>query len=162
MKYVLTFTLNGLPVDVLVKPTDTLLDVLREKLDVLSPKRGCDEGDCGACTVLLDDEPVRGCLTIALTVAGKEVTTLEGLTKSGELHPIQQSFHDHYAAQCGFCTPGMIISVKALLDHNPKPDRQEIVAALAGNLCRCGTYHEAVEAVEAIVRGGEYQGKPQG
>ncbi len=161
MKYTLTFTLNGLPVDVLAKPTDTLLDVLREKLDVVSPKRGCDEGDCGACTVILDGEAVRACLTMALTVEGRSVTTLEGLSKKGELHPIQRAFHDHYAAQCGFCAPGMIMSAKALLDHNPQPNRQEIVAALAGNLCRCGTYHEAVEAVEAVVRG-EYQGKAEG
>ena len=162
MKYTLAFTLNGQPFDVLVKPTDTLLDVLREKLDVLSPKRGCDEGDCGACTVLLNGEAVRACLTIAMTVAGKEVTTLEGLSKDGKLHPIQQAFHDHYASQCGFCTPGMIMSAKALLDHNPKPNRQEIVAALAGNLCRCGTYHEAVEAVESVVQSGQSQGDTQG
>ncbi len=150
MKYALSFILNGLPVDVLVKPTETLLDVLREKLGVVSPKRGCDTGDCGACTVLLGGEPVRSCLTIALTVAGKTVETVEALSRDGKLHPLQQSFHEHYAAQCGFCTPGMLMSAKALLDRNPKPTREEIVEAISGNLCRCGAYEEIVEAIAAV------------
>ena len=153
MKYTLSFILNGLPVDVLVKPTDTLLDVLREKLGVVSPKRGCDTGDCGACTVSLEGEPVRSCLTIALTVAGKTVETVEGLSQNGKLHPLQQAFHEHYAAQCGFCTPGMLLSAKALLDKNPKPTREEIVEAISGNLCRCGAYEEIVEAIAAVARG---------
>jgi carbon-monoxide dehydrogenase small subunit len=153
MKYTLSFILNGLPADVLVKPTDTLLDVLREKLGVVSPKRGCDTGDCGACTVLLDGEPVRACLTIALTVAGRAVETVEGLSKDGKLHPLQQSFHEHYAAQCGFCTPGMLMSAKALLDKNPQPTREEIVEAISGNLCRCGAYQEIVEAIAAVASG---------
>jgi len=159
MKYALSFILNGLPADVLVKPTDTLLDVLREKLGVVSPKRGCDTGDCGACTVLLEGEPVRSCLTIALTVAGKAVETVEGLNMDGKLHPLQQSFHEHYAAQCGFCTPGMLMSAKALLDKNPKPTREEIVEAISGNLCRCGAYEEIVEAIAAVASG---RGKEQG
>jgi carbon-monoxide dehydrogenase small subunit len=153
MKYSLSFILNGLPADVLVKPTDTLLDVLREKLGVVSPKRGCDTGDCGACTVLLEGEPIRACLTIALTVAGKTVETIEGLITGGKLHPLQQSFHEHYAAQCGFCTPGMLMSAKALLDKNPKPTREEIVEAISGNLCRCGAYEEIVEAIAAVTSG---------
>jgi carbon-monoxide dehydrogenase small subunit len=153
MKYSLSFILNGLPADVLVKPTDTLLDVLREKLGVVSPKRGCDTGDCGACTVLLEGEPIRSCLTIALTVAGKAVETVGGLSKDGKLHPLQQSFHEHYAAQCGFCTPGMLMSAKALLDKNPKPTREEIVQAISGNLCRCGAYQEIVEAIAAVASG---------
>jgi aerobic carbon-monoxide dehydrogenase small subunit len=159
MKYVLSFVLNGLPAEVLVKPTDTLLDVLREKLGVVSPKRGCDTGDCGACTVLLEGEPVRSCLTIALTVAGKTVETIEGLSPDGKLHPLQQSFHEHYAAQCGFCTPGMLMSAKALLDKNPKPTREEIVEAMSGNLCRCGAYEEIVEAIASVADG---RGKEQG
>jgi carbon-monoxide dehydrogenase small subunit len=159
MKYALSFILNDLPADVLVKPTDTLLDVLREKLGVVSPKRGCDTGDCGACTVLLEGEPVRSCLTIALTVAGKAVETVEGLSQDGKLHPLQQSFHEHYAAQCGFCTPGMLMSAKALLDKNPKPTREEIVEAISGNLCRCGAYEEIVEAIAAVASG---RGKEQG
>jgi len=156
MKYPLSFTLNGFPVDALVKPTDTLLDVLREKLGVVSVKRGCDTGDCGACAVLLNGEPVRSCLTIALTAAGKAVETVEGISQDGKLHPLQQSFHEHYAAQCGFCTPGMLMSAKALLDKNPKPTRQEIVEAISGTLCRCGAYQEIVEAIEAVAHG---QGK---
>lgn len=154
MKYTLSFTLNGDPVDVLVKPTDTLLDVLRENLNVTSPKRGCDSGDCGACTVFLDDEPILSCLTIALTVTGRDIKTIESFTsKDGELHPLQQSFHEHYAAQCGFCTPGMLVASKALVDTNPNPTRDEIVEAISGNICRCGTYHEVIEAIQAFAGG---------
>jgi carbon-monoxide dehydrogenase small subunit len=153
MKYVLSFNLNGLPVDTLVKATDTLLDVLREKLNVVSAKRGCDNGDCGACTVLVNGEPVRACLTIGLTVAGKNVQTVEGLQRDGKLHPLQQAFHEHYAAQCGFCTPGMLMSAKALLDKNPKPTREQIVEGISGNLCRCGAYVEIVEAIQAVAAG---------
>jgi carbon-monoxide dehydrogenase small subunit len=153
MKYPLSFNLNGSPVDVLVKATDTLLDVLREKLGVVSPKRGCDTGECGTCTILLDGEPVRACLTIALTVEGKKAETLEGLTQDGKMHPLQEAFHEHYAAQCGFCTPGMVMSAKALLDKKPKPARGEIVEAISGNLCRCGCYNEIVEAIEAVAHG---------
>jgi carbon-monoxide dehydrogenase small subunit len=151
MRYPLSFTLNGLPVEVLVKPTDTLLDVLREKLGMVSAKRGCDTGDCGACTILLNGEAFLACLTIALTVSGKAVTTVEGLIKDGKLHPLQQSFHEHYAAQCGFCTPGMIMSAKALLDKNPKPTRKEIMMNMS-SLCRCGAYMEIIEAIEAVAQ----------
>jgi carbon-monoxide dehydrogenase small subunit len=160
MKYTLSFILNGDAVDALVKPTETLLDLLREKLGVVSVKRGCDTGDCGACTVLLDGEPVRSCLTIALTVAGRRVETLEGLIVDGRLHPLQTSFHEHYAAQCGFCTPGMIMASKALLDKKPNPTREEIVTAVSGNLCRCGGYREIVEAVEAVASGNHGEMKP--
>ncbi|UCG12845.1 MAG: (2Fe-2S)-binding protein [Deltaproteobacteria bacterium] len=154
MKYTLSFTLNGDPVDVLVKPTDTLLDVLRENLNVTSPKRGCDSGDCGACTVFLDGEPILSCLAIALTVAGRDIKTIESFTsKDGEMHPLQQSFHESYAAQCGFCTPGMLVSSKALLDKNPEPTRDEIVEAISGNICRCGTYHEVIEAIQVFASG---------
>jgi aerobic carbon-monoxide dehydrogenase small subunit len=153
MRYPLTFYLNGLPVEAMAKATDTLLDVLREKLGVVSPKRGCDTGECGTCTVILDGEPVRACLTIALTVEGKKVETLEGLTQDGKMHPLQEAFHEHYAAQCGFCTPGMVMSAKALLDKKAKPSREEIVDAISGNLCRCGCYNEIVEAVEAVAHG---------
>ena len=154
MKYRLSFTINGETVDVLVKPTETLLDILRENLHVMSPKRGCDTGDCGTCTVLIDGEPILSCLTIALTVAGKDVKTVESfISKEGQLHPLQQSFHEHYAAQCGFCTPGMLISSKALLDKNPEPSKEEIVEAISGHICRCGTYHEVIEAVQAVAKG---------
>ncbi len=154
MKYTLSFTLNGGVVDVLVKPTDTLLDVLREKLRVMSPKKGCDTGDCGACTVLLNGKPVRSCLTIAMTVAGKDVETIESfISKEGKLHPLQKAFHEHGAAQCGFCTPGMLISAKALMVANPQPTRDEIVEAISGNLCRCGTYYEVIEAIQSAATG---------
>ena len=153
MKQILSFVLNGSPVDVIATPTETLLDVLREKLGVTGPKRGCDDGDCGTCTVLIDGEPVRSCLTIALTVAGKEVLTVEGLSADGELHPLQKAFHEHGAFQCGFCTPGMLMSAKALLDENPNPSRDEIRIYMSGNLCRCGSYEEVVEAIQAVAAG---------
>jgi carbon-monoxide dehydrogenase small subunit len=153
MKQILSFTLNGSPVDVIATPTETLLDVLREKLGVTGPKRGCDDGDCGTCTVLLDGEPIRSCLTIALTVQGKEVLTVEGLSENGDLHPLQKAFHEHGAFQCGFCTPGMLMSAKALLDHNPNPSRNEIREYMSGNLCRCGSYEEIIEAIQAVAAG---------
>ncbi len=156
MKQALSFTLNGSPVDVLASPTETLLDVLREKLGVTGPKRGCDDGDCGACTVLLDGEPIRSCLTIALTVEGKEVMTVEGLAQGRDMHPLQKAFHEGGAFQCGFCTPGMLMSAKALLDSNPNPTRKEIVDFMSGNLCRCGSYEEVIEAIQAVANG-EYK-----
>ena len=152
MKYPVSFVLNGIPVDAYVKPTETLLDVLREHLNIKSPKRGCDTGDCGACTVLLENEPVRSCLTLALTVEGKRINTVEGLMENGELHPLQAAFLEANAAQCGFCAPGMLISAKALLDKSPQPTRDQIVEAVSGNLCRCGAYVEVIEAIEAVVR----------
>jgi len=152
MKYPVSFILNGISVDAYVKPTETLLDVLREGMNVKSPKRGCDTGDCGACTVLMDGEPVRSCLTLALTVEGKKIETLEGFMKNGEIHPLQAAFMESNAAQCGFCTPGMLISAKALLDRNPQPGRDEIVEAVSGNLCRCGGYVEVIEAIEAVAK----------
>jgi carbon-monoxide dehydrogenase small subunit len=154
MKYALSFSLNGFPVDIMVKPTDTLLDVLRDQLHVMSAKRGCDTGDCGTCTVLLNGKTIRSCLTIALTVAGKEVNTVESLlSKEGELHPLQKAFHEKGATQCGFCTPGMLISAKALLEKNPAPSREQIVEAISGNLCRCGTYLEVIEAIQSVAAG---------
>jgi carbon-monoxide dehydrogenase small subunit len=153
MKKILSFVLNGSPVDVIASPTETLLDVLREKLGVMGPKRGCDDGDCGTCTVLIDGEPVRSCLTVALTVEGKQVLTVEGLSLDGKLHPLQQAFHEHGAFQCGFCTPGMLMTAKALLDKNPNPSRDEIRYYMSGNLCRCGSYEEVIEAIQAVAAG---------
>lgn len=153
MKQILSFTLNGSPVDVAVNPTETLLDVLREGLQYTGMKRGCDDGDCGTCTVLINGEPVRSCLTLALTVAGKEVMTIEGLSVGGQLHPIQKAFMEKGAFQCGFCTPAMVLVAKALLDKNPHPTRHDIVYYMSGNLCRCGSYEEIVEAVLAVADG---------
>lgn len=153
MKQILSFTLNGSPVDVVVKPTETLLDVLREQLHFTGMKRGCDDGDCGTCTVLINGEPVRSCLTIALTAADKDVMTIEGLSDEGQLHPIQKAFMEKGSFQCGFCTPAMVLVAKALLDKNPHPTRQEIVYYMAGNLCRCGAYEEIVDAVLAVADG---------
>ena len=153
MKQILSFTLNGSPVDVVVKPTETLLDVLRERLNFTGMKRGCDDGDCGTCTVLIDGEPVRSCLTLALTAAGKDVMTIEGLSENGQLHPIQKAFMEHGAVQCGFCTPAMVLVAKALLDKNPHPARHDVVYYMSGNLCRCGCYEEIVDAVLAVANG---------
>lgn len=153
MKHILSFTLNGTPVDVLVTPTESLLDILREKLGVTGPKRGCDDGECGACTVLVDGAPTRACLTLGLTVSGRNVMTVEGLMVGTALHPLQKAFHEHGAFQCGFCTSGMLMSAKALLDTNPKPSRAEIRAHMSGNLCRCGSYDEVVEAIQAVAAG---------
>lgn len=150
MKYVLSFSVNGQPVETLVKPGDSLLDVVREQLDITSPKRGCESGDCGACTVLVDGKAVRSCLTIALTTAGSEVTTVEGLIKDGRLHPLQRAFYERGASQCGFCTAGMVMAAKDLLDHNPSPTREQIVIALSGNLCRCGAYVQIMDAIADV------------
>lgn len=152
MKYAVSFILNGIPVDAYVKATETLLDVLRERMNIKSPKRGCDTGDCGACTVLLEDQTVRSCLTLALTVEGKKIDTVEGFMEKGDLHPLQVAFQDASAAQCGFCTPGVLISAKALLDKNPQPSRDEIIDAVSGNLCRCGSYVEIIEAIETVAK----------
>ena len=152
MKHILSFELNGSAVEVLAQPTDTLLDVLREKLEVTGPKRGCDTGDCGACTVLLDGMPVRSCLIIALTVEGRRVTTVEGFAQGRDPLPLQQAFAEHGAAQCGYCTPGMIVTAKALLDQNPQPRRPEITEFMSGNLCRCGCYDEITKAILATAR----------
>ena len=153
MKYILSFTLNGAPVDAVVTATDTLLDVLREKIGMTGTKRGCDTGNCGACTVLINNEPVNACLTIALTVADKEVVSVEGLSEGSEPHPLQKAFHEHGASQCGFCTSGMLVAAKALLDKHPDPSRSAIVEFMSGNLCRCGTYLEVIEAIQAVAGG---------
>ena len=144
-----TLHVNGEARTLTADAADTLLDVLRERLDVLSPKRACDRGECGACTVLLDGQPVNACLVPALRAADREVTTVEGLGRGENLHPLQRAFHELGAAQCGFCTPGMILSAKALLDANPTPTEAEIRQAIAGNICRCTGYVKIVEAIAA-------------
>jgi aerobic-type carbon monoxide dehydrogenase small subunit (CoxS/CutS family) len=146
---VLELQVNGRDHQVLVETTTTLLEVLRDKLMITSAKVGCNTGDCGTCSVILDGKLVRSCITNALTTQGKEVITVEGVAQAGELHPLQKAFHEHYGAQCGFCTPGMILAAKALLDENPTPTRDEVKEALAGNLCRCTGYVKIIDSVLA-------------
>ncbi|MBI4331348.1 MAG: (2Fe-2S)-binding protein [Chloroflexi bacterium] len=150
MKKTVSMTVNGFPYELEVEPRRTLLEVLREQIGLTGTKRGCDRGDCGACTVIIDGNPVASCLTLAIEVHGKNVTTIEGLARDGHLHPIQRAFVDHGAIQCGFCTPGMIMSATALLTRNPNPTDEEIREGLSGNLCRCGGYNRIMEAITAV------------
>ncbi len=147
MKTIVTLTVNGDECDVPIAPTDFLVDVLRDRLGLTGTKKGCGIGDCGACTVLLDGKPVLACLTLALACQGKAVTTIEGLSRGGRLHPVQQAFVAKGAIQCGYCTPGMILASKALLDRVPNPTEEEIKTGIAGNLCRCTGYVKIIEAV---------------
>jgi carbon-monoxide dehydrogenase small subunit len=149
MKKIIQLTVNGEPVEVAVEPNITLLQLLREELFLTGAKHGCGLGDCGACTVILDGKPVNSCLVLAVQANGGSVLTIEGLAENGSLHPIQQAFVDKGAIQCGFCTPGMILSAKALLDENPRPTEVEIRTAISGNLCRCTGYQKIVEAIES-------------
>ena len=141
------FRLNGEGIEVDIKPNETLLDVLRDKIKVASVKKGCDEGACGTCTVLLNGKPIRSCLLLAVQVSDAEVTTVEGLARQGELSEIQEAFLEKYGFQCGFCTPGMILTAKALLDENPSPTIADIKDAFEGNLCRCTGYEQIIESV---------------
>ena len=139
---------NGEPHGVAIAPERTLLEVLREDLDLTGTKHGCELGECGACTVLVDGEPRLSCLTLAVEAEGREITTVEGLASENGLHPLQRAFVELSAAQCGYCTPGMLLTAKALLDKNPSPSRDETKQALAGNLCRCTGYVKILEAVD--------------
>jgi len=151
MKQLIRFTLNGDPVEVEIDPHLTLLELLRDKLELLGTKEGCGMGECGSCTVLLDGKTINSCIFPAWEVEGRTVTTIEGLTDAqGNLHPIQKAFVEYGAIQCGFCTPGMVLSAKALLDENPKPTEEEIRNGIAGNLCRCTGYLQIVQAIKAV------------
>jgi len=147
MKQVVNLRVNGESYELAVDPRMTLLDVLRDNLGLTGTKSGCELGNCGSCTVLMGGMAVSSCLVLAVEAQGKEIITIEGLAKNGELHPLQQAFIDHGALQCGFCTPGMILSGKALLDHNSNPTEDEVKEALSGNLCRCTGYTDAVNAI---------------
>jgi len=150
MKQKIKLFVNGDVYEVYTEPNRTLLDVLREDLELTGTKRGCDTGECGACTVLLNGKPVNSCLVLAIEADGQEVVTIEGISRPNlPLHPVQEAFIEKWAIQCGFCTPGMIVSAKALLDRNPDPSEEEIKQVLAGNLCRCTGYVKIVEAVRA-------------
>jgi xanthine dehydrogenase YagT iron-sulfur-binding subunit len=148
----LTFKVNGRKRQVNVEPRHTLLEALRNQLDVTGPKPGCDRGSCGGCTVLLDGEPVYACMMLAVDVSGREVTTVEGIAQGDTLHPVQEAFIKHDALMCGFCTPGFVTSVKALLDRNPNPTLDDVKYAVAGNTCRCGTQPRIYEAAWAAAR----------
>jgi len=151
MKVHIQLQVNGLAYKVEVEPRRTLLELIREDLELTGTKEGCGLGECGTCTVLLDGKPIKSCITLAVQAGGREVTTIEGLEKSdGTLHPIQQAFIDHGAIQCGFCTPGMVLSAKALLDENSRPTEIEVREAIAGNLCRCTGYQKIVEAILSV------------
>jgi len=149
-KKMLSLTVNGELYQRTIKPNLTLLDFVRDELGLTGTKKGCETGDCGSCTVILDGELVNSCLLLAIEANGKSVLTIEGLTKGGKLHPLQEAFIEYGAIQCGYCTPGMILAAKALLDKNPKPTEQEVKAGIVGNLCRCTGYTKIVEAILAV------------
>ena len=152
MKHVVQLNINGDIHEVLVSSNQTLLEVLRDKLRLVGTKRGCDLGACGACTVLIDGEAYLSCITLAVDAVGKEITTIEGLSQEGALHPLQRAFVEKGAIQCGFCGPGMILTAKALLDEEKRPTEQSIKKKMAGNLCRCTGYKKIVEAVLSVAK----------
>jgi len=151
----ISFMINGKNEEREIPRNISLLELLRDHLGLAGTKKGCEIGECGACTVILDGKPVNACLVLAPKVNGKEIITIEGIGEEGKLHPVQEAFLTHGAVQCGFCTPGMILAAKALLDENPYPSREEIENAVSGNLCRCTGYLQIVEAIEAISKEGE-------
>jgi len=144
--------INGKWTELVVYPHELLVDTLRERLHLTGTKRGCEQGDCGACTVILNGKLVNSCLVLSVQADGAELLTIEGLGTRNDLHPVQKAFIEHGAIQCGYCTPGMIMSAKALLDTNPHPDEAEIREALSGNLCRCGGYVQMIEAVKSLCK----------
>lgn len=148
MKVLCKLTVNGQLHEIAIEPATTLLEALRDELGLTGTKRGCDLGDCGACTVLINGQPRLSCITLALSVQGQAITTVEGLEQKGQLDTLQDAFDRHGAIQCGYCTPGMLMSAKALLDQNPAPTQEEIREGIAGNLCRCTGYQKIVDAVD--------------
>jgi len=151
MRKNISFILNGKEVSAEVEPSMTLLELLREEFGLIGTKEGCGYGECGACTVIMDDKSVNSCLVLAIQADDKNILTVEGLaSEDGTLHPLQKAFVEHGAVQCGFCTPGMLMSAKALLDEKPQPTEKEIRAGMAGNLCRCTGYVKIVEAIKAV------------
>lgn len=148
--HLIQVTVNGEIYEVSVKSKKTLLDLLREDLDLTGTKKGCGNGECGTCTVLLNGQPVNACLVLAVEVDGKEILTIEGLADGSMLHPLQEAFVLYGAVQCGYCSPGMILTAKALLDENPQPSEGEVKKAIAGNLCRCGSYNKIVKAILSV------------
>jgi carbon-monoxide dehydrogenase small subunit len=153
MKQILHLRVNGEEKEVATEINKTLLEVLREDMDLTGTKHGCELGECGTCTVLIDGEPVLSCLVLGVEVEGRDILTIEGLKERDKPHPLQKAFADLGAAQCGYCTPGVLLTAKALLEKNPHPSRGEIREALAGNLCRCTGYTKILEAVETVAKG---------
>ena len=152
MKQLIKLRINGVDEEAFVEPWWSLAQVLREELNLTGTKIGCDTGNCGACTVLVDGKVVKSCLLLAVKAKGREILTIEGLTGNGKLHPLQEAFIEHFAVQCGYCTPGMIMAAKGLLDGNLDPTEEEVREALRGNLCRCTGYVKIVEAVLAAAK----------
>jgi carbon-monoxide dehydrogenase small subunit len=153
-KTAITLNVNNETYDIVAYPNRTLLEVLRDDLHLTGTKESCGEGVCGSCTVLLNGTPVRSCLTLAVAVQGKEITTIEGLSGGEKLHPVQEAFVNHHAIQCGFCSPGMILTAYALLKENPRPTEAEIRRAISGNVCRCTGYAKIVEAIKSLAEEG--------
>jgi len=156
-KTTINLTINSKPYELAVLPNQTLLDVLRDELGLTGTKRGCEIGECGACTVIVDGKAVNSCLVLAVAVDGCQILTVEGLMQNGKLHPLQQSFINHDAVHCGFCTPGMLMSAWELLQENPTPTAEEIKLAIAGNLCRCTGYQQIIAAIQAVAGKNENQ-----
>jgi carbon-monoxide dehydrogenase small subunit len=150
MKSLIHMTINDKEYEVAVQPNQTLVDVLRYELRLTGTKKGCGTGDCGSCTVIMDGKPVNSCLVLAVQANARKITTIEGLESEEGLHPVQKAFTEKGAIQCGFCSPGMILSSKSLLDRNPKPTEEEIRRAISGNLCRCTGYQKIVDAVKSV------------
>jgi len=155
MKYKISLTVNGQDYGLEVESYERLVDVLRDRLDLTGTKKGCESGVCGACTVIMDNVAVNSCLVLAVQADGKSITTIEGIADRDKLHPIQKAFVEHGAIQCGFCTPGMVVAAKALLDENKNPDEEEIRKQLVGNLCRCTGYKKIVDAVKSAAKAKE-------
>lgn len=155
MKQKINLIINGEKYSPEVEPNKTLLWLLREELNLTGTKEGCGAGECGACTVIMNGKPVNSCLVMAREADGAEIKTIEGEAVDGELSDLQKSFLEHHGLQCGYCTPGMIMSARALLDRNPNPTRDEILDAIQGNLCRCTGYETIIEAIEAVGKGGK-------
>lgn len=152
MKQLITLTVNGESREVAIEPRQSLLQVLRQELNLTGTKEGCSEGECGACTVVLDGQTVDSCLIFGLEANGRDVVTIEGLAHGAQLHPVQKAFADYGAVQCGFCTPGMILAARALLESNPNPTDADIRRGISGNLCRCTGYVKIVEAIRAAAQ----------
>jgi carbon-monoxide dehydrogenase small subunit len=153
VKIAVSFTVNGSRREAMVEPKTTLLEVIREDLGLTGAKEGCGKGECGACTVIIDGDAAPSCLILAAGVEGKTITTIEGIIEGGRLHPLQEAFVKYHASQCGFCTPGMILTAKAYLDKHPSPNEAEIREVMMGNLCRCTGYVKIIEAIMAVVNG---------